>query len=239
MFNQTFVEGGGQTRKSYNVGLSLLLQMALLSVLALVPLLYQQGLPGAQLKSILTAPAPPPPPKVLTRSSSAVTKRSFSLTRLVAPSVIPKQLPTFNGAPPAPDLGASGLPGVGSDAGTPLLLYGSDAAPQAPPPSTSKPEGKQGVMRIGGRVAEANLIHRVQPLYPQLAKSARVQGAVEFTAVISQEGRVERLQLVHGHPLLVNAARDAILQWRYQPTMLNGQPTEVITDIIVNFTLAP
>jgi periplasmic protein TonB len=66
-----------------------------------------------------------------------------------------------------------------------------------------------------------------------------VQGAVEFTASISKEGRVENVQLLRGHPLLVNAAREAVLQWRYRPTLLNGQPVEVVTDIVVNFTLNP
>jgi periplasmic protein TonB len=66
-----------------------------------------------------------------------------------------------------------------------------------------------------------------------------VQGAVEFTASISKEGRVENVQLLRGHPLLVNAAREAVLQWRYRPTLLNVQPVEVVTDIVVNFTLNP
>jgi protein TonB len=93
-------------------------------------------------------------------------------------------------------------------------------------------------VRVGGQVAEANLIRRVQPVYPPLAKSARVSGTVEFTAVISKEGNIENLQLVRGHPLLVNAAREAVLQWNYKPTLLNGQPVEVVTSIIVNFTLS-
>ena len=86
-------------------------------------------------------------------------------------------------------------------------------------------------------MAEANLIRKVMPVYPALAKSARIEGTVEFTAVISKEGTIEHLQLVRGHPLLVQAAKGAVLQWRYRPTLLNGQPVEVVTDIIVNFTL--
>jgi protein TonB len=85
---------------------------------------------------------------------------------------------------------------------------------------------------------EANLIKRVQPLYPPLARSARVQGVVEFNATISKEGNIENLTLVRGHPLLVNAAKEAVLQWKYRPTTLNGTAVEVITDIIVNFTLS-
>lgn len=93
-------------------------------------------------------------------------------------------------------------------------------------------------MRVGGKVAAANLIRSVQPVYPPLAKSARVQGSVEFTATISKEGTIENLTLVRGHPLLVNAARDAVLQWKYRPTLLNGQPVEVVTGITVNFMLS-
>ena len=91
---------------------------------------------------------------------------------------------------------------------------------------------------MGGGVSEANLIYRVQPVYPPLAKTTHVEGTVEFTAIISKQGTIENLQLLHGHPLLVNAAREAILQWRYRPTLLNGEPVEVITDIVVKFTLS-
>jgi protein TonB len=116
------------------------------------------------------------------------------------------------------------------------VMGGVPGAPPPPPPP--KPKGPTGPVRIGGQVAEANLIRKVQPVYPPLAKSARVQGTVEFTAVIDKEGSITQLKLVRGHPLLVQAARDAVLQWKYRPTMLNGQPVDVVTDIIVNFTLS-
>jgi len=84
---------------------------------------------------------------------------------------------------------------------------------------------------------EGNLIHRVQPEYPQLARQARIQGTVVLRAVISREGRIENLQVLSGHPLLVPAALDAVRQWRYRPYSLNDQPVEVETQITVNFTL--
>lgn len=84
---------------------------------------------------------------------------------------------------------------------------------------------------MGSGPAEASLIHKVQPVYPSLAKQTRVQGIVEFTAIISKEGNIERLRLVREHPMLMKAAQEAILQWKYQPTMLNGEPVEVITEI--------
>jgi protein TonB len=93
-------------------------------------------------------------------------------------------------------------------------------------------------VRVGGKVQEANLIHKVMPVYPPLAKSARVQETVEFTAIIGKDGAIRELKLVRGHPLLVNAAKQAVEQWRYKPTMLNGEPVDVITDIVVNFTLS-
>ena len=241
MFNQTFVDGAQQTRKPYTVALSLLLQIAAICLLILAPLLYTHALPSAQLKSMLTAPPPPPsvpkPPEAVKRRMVAVT-HTLQAVKLVAPSVIPKKVAMINEAP-APDLGSTDTVSDGS-AGNNALLFaspGESPRPTPPPPLVTRPKAS-GPVRVGGVVAEANLIHRVQPIYPVLAKSARVQGTVEFTAVISKEGRVENLQLVHGHPLLVNAARDAILQWQYRPTMLNGQAVEVLTTIMVNFTLA-
>ena len=95
----------------------------------------------------------------------------------------------------------------------------------------------QNAVRIGGKVAEANLITHVDPTYPPLAKAARVQGTVEFTATIGADGLIKNLQLVRGHPLLVNAAKEAVLQWKYRPTLLNGEAVSVIAPVVVSFTL--
>jgi len=114
-----------------------------------------------------------------------------------------------------------------------VLARGIHPPPPPPPPRMPTP----GMQRIGGNVMEANLTKKVQPTYPPAAKAARVQGVVEFTAQIDKTGRVIQLDLVRGHPLLVNAARDAVMQWEYRPTLLNGQPVVVVTDIIVNFIL--
>jgi protein TonB len=85
---------------------------------------------------------------------------------------------------------------------------------------------------------EGNLIHRVQPDYPSLARQARIQGVVVLRAVISREGRIENLQVLSGHPMLVPAAMEAVRQWRYRPYVLNDQPVEVETQVTVNFVLA-
>ena len=93
-------------------------------------------------------------------------------------------------------------------------------------------------IEVGGRVQSAKLISQLKPSYPDLARRAGVQGVVRFTAVIGLDGRIRNLQLVSGHPLLVQAAGDSVKQWVYQPTELNGRPVEVITQIDVNFTLS-
>jgi protein TonB len=85
---------------------------------------------------------------------------------------------------------------------------------------------------------EGNLIYKVQPIYPPLARSARIQGSVVLRAVISRTGTIENLQVLSGHPLLVMAAREAVEQWRYRPYILNGEPVEVETQVTVNFLLA-
>lgn len=81
-------------------------------------------------------------------------------------------------------------------------------------------------------------MHRVQPIYPPLAKAARIQGPVELRAIISKDGFIENLRVLGGHPMLVTAAVDAVKQWRYRPYVLNGEPVEVETQITVNFVLS-
>jgi TonB family protein len=92
-------------------------------------------------------------------------------------------------------------------------------------------------IRVGGNVQSANLIRKVTPAYPPLAKQARIQGVVRFTVTIGKDGTVQDVQLVSGHPLLVSPAQDAVWQWQYKPTLLNGQPVDVVTTVDVNYTL--
>ena len=100
------------------------------------------------------------------------------------------------------------------------------------PPQVAKP------VRIGGDVMEAKLVKRVMPVYPPLARQARIAGTVRLEGVIARDGRVVNLQVHSGHPLLIAAAVDAVRQWVYRPTLLNGQPVEVIAPIQVHFTLS-
>ena len=94
-------------------------------------------------------------------------------------------------------------------------------------------------MRVGGAVQSWNLISQVAPIYPPLAKQARIQGEVVLETLISREGDVTNLKVVSGHPLLVDAALTAARQWKYRPTLLNGQAVEVVSQVTVPFKLEP
>ena len=86
-------------------------------------------------------------------------------------------------------------------------------------------------------MSAARVIYQPKPDYPELARLARIEGEVELEAVIGADGTVEELKVRRGHPLLVKAAIDAVRKWRYQPTLLNGEPVEVMTEITVTFKM--
>ncbi len=116
---------------------------------------------------------------------------------------------------------------------------GNLTPPPPPPPSGQATGQTPQRIRVGANVEAANLIYKVPPIYPSLARQARIQGTVRFSVVIGNDGRVDHLQLISGHPLLVSAAQEAVRQWVYKPTLLNGSPVEVVTQVDVNFTLEP
>ena len=254
MFDQTFVNDQGGTNKSWTVLLSTLMQMLLVGILILIPLIFTEALPKTTLTSFLMAPPPPPPPppppaapqpvKIIPK----VVQRQFDAGKLVAPKKIPKEIAMIKEEdmpPPASGGVVGGVPGgvPGGTAGGVIggMIGGVGVAPPPPPPPVKKePEKPKNPdrIRVGGNVIAANLLKKISPVYPPLAKQARVQGTVRFTAIIGRDGAIQNLQLVSGHPLLVPAATEAVKQWVYRPTMLNGEPVEVITQIDVNFTLS-
>jgi protein TonB len=181
-----------------------------------------------------------------------VIPRQFDAGRLVAPKVVPKQVVEIkeDEAPPpsAGGLGVvGGVPG-GVAGGVTGGVLGSilDSAPRAvavlPPPPPPKKEAPKEVaptrIRVGGSVQQAKMKNRVSPVYPPLAKQARIQGTVVLDAVIAKDGTIQNLVVKSGHALLIQAALDAVRQWVYQPTLLNSEPVEVSTEIEVHFTLS-
>ncbi len=107
--------------------------------------------------------------------------------------------------------------------------------PSPPFPVSNKQTPQR--IRVTRDVQEAKLIRKVDPVYPSLAKQASIQGTVRFTAIVGKDGQVQNLTLISGHPLLIESARTAVMQWVYRPTLLNYEPVEVVTEIDVSFTL--
>jgi protein TonB len=110
------------------------------------------------------------------------------------------------------------------------VIGGVGAAPPPPKPTQQR-------IRQGGQVQAAKLTNKVTPMYPPLARQTRISGTVRLHAIIAKNGSVEQLEVISGHPLLVQAALDAVRQWKYQPTTLNGENVEVDTTIDVIFSL--
>ncbi len=209
---------------------SFLLQAAAVAAFLLFSLLRVERLPPVQWTSVLVAPAPMTAAGTIRADHSS--GASVAATHpLPAPSYQPTGItPARDPAtPPAIDFGHPGMGGKG-----PGIPFGAGYAMPviAPPPTVNaKPE------RVS-RMMEGNLIHRVQPIYPPLARQARVQGSVILRAVISREGIIENLQAVSGAPILEQAAIEAVKQWRYKPYLLDGEAIEVETQVTVNFSLA-
>jgi protein TonB len=255
MFEQTFVDGTGKTNKSWAVLVSFLGQLVAIGIAILIPMIYFDALPKSQLTSFLVAPPPPPPPPPPPAAAPVkvvkVIPRQFDAGRLMAPKAVPKEIAMIKEDElPPPSSGVvgvvGGVPG-GVPGGTPGGVIGGiigsvpTAAPPPPPPPVKKEEPKPVApqrIRVGGNVQQAMLIRQPKPVYPPLAKQARIQGTVRLNAIIGRDGTIQNLQVASGHPLLVPSALEAVKQWVYKPTLLNGEPVEVITQIDVNFTLS-
>jgi protein TonB len=174
-----------------------------------------------------------------------VIPKQFDGSKLVAPKQIPKEIAMIREDELPPSTGAGvvgGIPG-GMPGGAPGGMIGGiiGAVPQAapPPPKVEAPKAVAPKrITVGGNVQQAKLLAQPRPAYPPLAKQARISGTVRFTAIIGRDGTIQNLTLLGGHPLLVQSATEAVKQWRYQPTLLNGEPVEVVTQIDVNFTLS-
>jgi periplasmic protein TonB len=229
-----------KTNKPMTVLISTVIQLSLVGILILIPLIYTEALPKAMLSTMLVAPPPPPPPPPPPVQQIVKVKPQVHLmqnNQLIAPKVIPKELKQIKEeAEPDPNMMGmqGGVPGgvAGGSMGGVLggVIGGAGGAP--PPPKPTQTRIKQ-----GGAVTAASLINRVQPVYPPLARQTRVSGTVRLHAIISKDGSVQQLEVLQGHPLLVQAALDAVRQWRYRPTLLNGEPVEVDTTIDVIFSL--
>ncbi len=236
MFEQTFVNVNAQTRKPWTVGASLTAQIVIVAALLIAPLLRIPSI-----RPVLQGPTtvrliktePPPPPPLAGKESFTRVRRPVELF-LTAPRTIPAHIDM---TPEAPQeiVTIPGTPFSGS--GVLSGLTALDTAPPVHPKPVPVPPRDTRPLLVSSGVQAAKLIYGPKPVYPPLARAARVEGVVRLLAVISSEGTIQNLQLISGPPLLVAAALQAIGQWKYQATVLNAQPVPVTTEIDVTFTL--
>lgn len=232
MFEDSLVESTGRIRtrsKCYAIG-SFLLEAIALALLILIPYVDPAALPPHALTNLFVAPPPPPAPAPAThaiaRPHAAV--QIVQLANLTAPVVIPHRIAKGDNAPAPPDMPQNFTGIRGSNPGA---LLGA-MPPLPPPPPRVKAAGP---LRVSSGVAAGRLLAPIQPIYPAIAKAARIQGRVVIEAMISKQGLVEQAHVLSGQPMLAQAALAAVSRARYEPYKLNGQPVEVETTINIDF----
>jgi protein TonB len=258
MLEDCLIESRSSVRRKNPLTLvvSVVTHGSLIAALILIPLFQEQLLPHIA----IFEPLPPPVARtsavelVRTQQQSAPAQAPAPApTALLAPIAIPDTIPRIVDQPNAGEAGfmpggpgtvGIGIPGIvafGDPNGT---VATPPPAPPAPPPAPPKaPDvapAPTAPVRRGGELMKSSLVHQVTPVYPPLAIKTRTEGAVMIEAVITRQGTIDpaRVRVLKGHILLDQAAVDAVLQWRYKPTTLNGEAVEILTTIAINFTLA-
>jgi protein TonB len=210
------------------------LQALAAGILIVLPLLRPAGLPlFRQLSTPVSVGQPLADAPVVRAQAGANTAAPRSASIFLRPSPrFRTDLPTVgDDCPPVASSGMN-LPGFKGDPGGVFDSMGSGTPPAMParPITIARPVSIS-------HMSEGDLVHKILPTYPPLARVARLQGQVVLQAVISRQGAIENLGVLAGHPMLVPAAIEAVRQWRYRPYILNGEPVEVETQITMNFSL--
>ena len=214
-------------RKWYTLPLSLFSHSAIVLLLIAIPILAPAVMPSvfaddSPTWTTIIPPTPPAPP--LRRVDPTPPPLTGPIVPIVAPNGINPELPRFD--PPASDtLGL--ILGPITDGGNELT----------PPPVVVRPDQPPAPVRVGGVIRAPQRTREVNPVYPPIAQAARVQGIVIIEATIGEDGQVTNARILRSVPLLDQAALEAVRQWQYVPTMLNGVPVPVIMTVTVNFTL--
>ena len=252
MFEQSYVMQAGNHQSPWALATAVTLQTSLLAGAIVLSMIHVDLLPRPFMR---IGPIGPPVKsvKIVDTGARGAVAPSSAISRAPKIFTIPSKIsPLANAA--ASDLAAIAESGIVSDshfagtgsAGGGILggTFFGDTAPSfvpPPPPPAKHVEHKAAApskpLPVGGAVQAAKLVRQIKPNYPALARQARVSGSVRLEAIISKGGAIQNLRLVSGHPLLSQAAVEAVRQWLYQPTLLNGEPTEVVTQIDVNFLL--
>ncbi len=256
MFEQSIVARPAKTRRVCTVAVSFCLQGLAVGTGILIPLVFTEGIPMARLAPFrieVPRSRPVKPQESQDHVKLVPTGSPIRAAKFVAPTFIRKGVPDIKDPPElskttqtasidpcpwCPHIDDPNLPDARpSDPRMPRYEPKTES-PKRETVATPKAQEKP-VPRI--RIASldpARLVSKVVPVYPPLARQIRVSGTVVLRALIGTDGSIRELHLVSGHPLLAQAAIDAVRQWRYRPTILNGDPFEVETTIDVNFILS-
>ncbi len=246
MFEQALLTAPAGTRKAGTLCASFLAQISICGVLLVVPLLYSDVLPAFRgydelRPPLFFEPAPPPVERAAPVRTAPRTFNPLSVPVVRVPTAVPTTQVIIDR-----DFDAPALVGVPVSVSR-IYDSGATVLPGAtgPPPSQPKPAPKAeeppappaAPIRVSEGLQLAKLIKQVLPKYPRLASQTRTSGTVRLLAIIGKDGRIRKLDVIEGHPLLRQAAVDAVSQWVYSPTLLSGVAVEVEAPIEVHFTL--
>ncbi len=214
-------------RKWYTLPVSLLSHSLIVALVVAAPILAPAILPLIAQDMgdivIITVPKPPPPPTL--RPASAQPVASTNAAPITAPDAITRETGLEAGFEDAASLSIIG----GDIAGD--ITHGVVEPPPLPPPAVQKP------LRVGGAIRTPVKVRDVAPVYPPIAQAARVQGIVILEATIGADGRVANARVLRSVSLLDHAALEAVRQWEFTPTLLNGAPVPVVMTVTVSFVL--
>ena len=217
MFEDSLLESGGRlkTKRGRTTTFAIILEIALVGLMVLMPLIFTEALPKQQLMTFLVAPPPPPPPPPPAAAPVKIVKQvqtDLVNGQLRTPTKIPQKVQMIKEDEAPPAMASSGVVG-GVPGGIPGgqmggVIGGIISSTPVAVPKVAMPTRQ----RVSSGVISGLLIRRVNPAYPPLARQARIQGQVLLRAQISKEGSIENLQLISGHPMLVQSALDAVKQ---------------------------
>jgi protein TonB len=233
LFGEITAPPSRRTGSPYTIAVSIVAHVIVIATVVIVPLFALDVLPRTPADGGIwvtpTVPVPPQPPAApRVRPPKTTVAQNQTDVSYEAPEGVHDELERVT-SPEVPT-----VPGSMGDGGG--LIGGASVGRSAPePPPTPQPPA--GPLKVGGQIREPRRVFSVAPVYPAIARQARVQGTVVIQAVIGVDGAVRDAQVQNSVPLLDQSALDAVRQWRYQPTLLNGVPVSVIMTVSVRFTL--
>ena len=238
---ETAISYGPPSHRMWTTCMGMTGQAILVACAIVIPLWFPAALPRPEsLVAWLTAPPMPVPPVAQQAIVAAPKMLPFQYVGpgLHAPLNIPTRVVMIEDPPLPPGAVAYSVgKGIG-DFMQAILTPPAPASAAAPVVHAAQSVVPAPVrVRVGTGVKPAEVLSRVIPVYPPLARQARISGVVELEGVVGVDGHIRELKVLNGHPLLIRAALEAVAQWVFRPTLLNGEPVEIVQSVVVHFNL--